>query len=187
MKVITSTWACKNKSNGTYHSQLDAKGFKQVAGKHFNPTSTAVPVTNDTTIRIVLVLMLLTDWMAIIYDEKGVFLKRKFDDSKEIFMEVPQCMEHRYWGSAVLRLLKPTYGLKQATLLFWWKLLEIMKKMGCKRNISDLCMYFSRNKTGELAMWLSWVDDNLIVEPPQVMTDEGKKWQKKSKVNMLVS
>ena len=36
--------------------------------------STAAPMTNDTTIRIVLVL-LLTDWMARIYNIKGTFLK----------------------------------------------------------------------------------------------------------------
>ena len=60
-KVITSTWTCKKKSNGTYHGQLNARGFGQVAGKHFNPTSTAAPVTDDTTIRNVLALMLLAD------------------------------------------------------------------------------------------------------------------------------
>ena len=52
-KVITLTWACKKKSNSTYCGQLNAKGFKQVAGKHFDPTSTTAAVTNDTTIRIV--------------------------------------------------------------------------------------------------------------------------------------
>ena len=57
VKVITSTGACKKKSNGTYHGQLNARGFKQVARK----MSTAAPVTNDTTIKIMLVLMLLAD------------------------------------------------------------------------------------------------------------------------------
>ena len=37
-KVITSTWACKKKRNGTYLVQLNARKFKQVAGKHFNPS-----------------------------------------------------------------------------------------------------------------------------------------------------
>ena len=81
--AITSTWACKKKSNSTYCGRLNAREFKQIAGKNFDPTSTAVPVTNNTTIRIVLVLMLLTDWMARIYDVKGVFLKGKFEDVKK--------------------------------------------------------------------------------------------------------
>ena len=57
-----------------------------MAGKHFDPTSTAGPVTNDTTIRIVLLLMLIVDWMARIYDTKGMLLKGKFENGKEIFM-----------------------------------------------------------------------------------------------------
>ena len=63
-KVITSTWACKKKSNGTYHDKLNARRFEQIAGKYFDPTSTAAPVTNNTAIRIVLVLMLLANCMA---------------------------------------------------------------------------------------------------------------------------
>ena len=46
----------------------------------------------------------------------------------------------------------------------------------------NTCMYFSRNKVGELAIWLSWIDDNLIVEPSQVMKDEGKKLGKEIKI-----
>ena len=33
-------------------------------------------------------------------------------------------------------------------------------------------MHFSKNKEGKLAMWLSWVDDILIVEPMHVMKNE---------------
>ena len=90
-----------------------------MAGKHFSPISTASLMMNNTTIRIVLVLMLLVDCTARTYDIKGAFLKGKFDDGKEIFMEVPQGMEHHYWDLAVLKLLKPMYGLKQLVLLFW--------------------------------------------------------------------
>ena len=117
--VITSTWAYKKKSNGTYHGRLNARGFEQIAGKHFISTSIADPVTNDTTIIIVLVFMLLANWMARIHDVKGAFLKGKFEDDEENFMEVSQDMEHHYWGKSVLRLLKPIYGLKHAAMLFW--------------------------------------------------------------------
>ena len=104
---------------------------------------------NHTTIRIVLVFMLLADWTARIYDVKGAFLKGKLEGSEEIFMEVQQGLEHHYWGLAVLSLLKPIFWLKQDTLLFWQRLLEIMKNMGHKCSIADPCAYFSRNKAGE--------------------------------------
>ena len=41
-------------------------------------------------------------------------------------------------------------------------------------------MYFSRNKPGEIVIWLSWVDDNLIVGLPQVVKDEGEKFAKEN-------
>ena len=63
--------------------------------------------------------MLLADWMSRIYNVKGVLLNGKFENGEEIFMEVPQGMEHHYWDLAVLILLQPVYGLKQAALLFW--------------------------------------------------------------------
>ena len=52
-KVITST------CNGTYQSRLNARGFEQVAEKYSDHTSMASTMTKNTTIRIVLVLMLL--------------------------------------------------------------------------------------------------------------------------------
>ena len=115
--IITSTWACKKKSNGTYHGQLNAMGFEQFEGKPFDLTSTAAIVTNDTTIRIV------GTYAVGRLDGKNILcesciLEGKIEDSEEIFMEVPQDMKHHYWGLTVLRLLKLIYGLKQAALLF---------------------------------------------------------------------
>ena len=43
-------------------------------------------------------------------------------------------------------------------------------------------MYFSRNKAGELAIWLSWVDDNLIVGLPHIVKDEGEKLAEETKI-----
>ena len=47
-----------------------------------------------------------------------------------------------------------------------------------EQSIADPYMYFSMNKAGELAICLSWVDDNLIVGLLQVVEDEGKKLAK---------
>ena len=91
-KIITSTWTCKKKSNGIYHDRLNSRGFEQIAGKHFDPSSTAVPVTKDMTIRAVPVLMMLENWITRMY----VLLKGNFEDGEEIFMKVPQSMEHHY-------------------------------------------------------------------------------------------
>ena len=56
VQLLTSTWAFKKKSNGNLRSQLNAHGFKQKEGVHFKKDSMSSPVTNEVTIRIVLVL-----------------------------------------------------------------------------------------------------------------------------------
>ena len=57
-----------------------------------------------------------------------------------------------------------------------------MKNMEHKQSIADPCVYFSRNRNGELVIWLSWVDDNLIGGLLQVVKDEGKKLAKEIKI-----
>ncbi len=49
-KILTSTWAMKKKANGTYRARLNARGYEQVPGKHYDPNSIAAPVTSDVTI-----------------------------------------------------------------------------------------------------------------------------------------
>ena len=36
VKLITSTWAMKKKSNSTFRARVNARGFMQVPGEHFN-------------------------------------------------------------------------------------------------------------------------------------------------------
>jgi hypothetical protein len=60
-KVIDSTWVCKKKSTGQLCRCLNAHGFKQVEGVHYNGSSTHTPVTNTGTIQIVLILMIMAD------------------------------------------------------------------------------------------------------------------------------
>ncbi len=86
-KVITTTWACKKKANGTLRGRVVAQGFQQVPHQHYDPTAVAAPVANDTTIRIALVLMLLGGWAAHIVDVKGAFLKGKFEKWRENLYE----------------------------------------------------------------------------------------------------
>jgi len=50
-----------------------ARGFLQEEGVHYRGNSTAALVTNETTIKIVMVLLVVTDWKAHVIDIKGLF------------------------------------------------------------------------------------------------------------------
>ena len=43
-KVISTTWVMKKKSNGTFWVRVNARGFMQVAGEHYNADSISSPL-----------------------------------------------------------------------------------------------------------------------------------------------
>ena len=58
-KILTSTWACKQKANGVKWARMNGRGYEQVDGVHYDSLSVHSPVTNDIIIRIVFVLSLM--------------------------------------------------------------------------------------------------------------------------------
>ena len=60
-KIMTSTWAMKQKANGKLRGRLNARGYERIEGKHYFKYDLAAPVTNATSVRIVLVLMASTE------------------------------------------------------------------------------------------------------------------------------
>jgi hypothetical protein len=63
-KILTSTWAMKKKANGTYRARMNARGYEQVDGKHYDKMMKAAPVANEITIRMILVLIVMASWAA---------------------------------------------------------------------------------------------------------------------------
>ena len=162
-KIITSTWANKRKSNGTFRARLNARGYEQIPGVHYDPKSVAAPVTNDITIRVVMTLMLMAGWFGELLDVKGAFLHGHFGPKeKPIHMRIPQGMEQYYPLNWILLLLKTIYGLCQSAFAFWKLLLSVFRAMGFERSKADPCLYFAWTKDG-LVLWVSWVDDCLVV------------------------
>jgi hypothetical protein len=85
-KIIDSVWAMKKKSNRALRGRINARGFKQVKGQHYDGTTISSPVTNSAIIGIVLVLMVMADMIAHVVDVKGAFLHGEFEDGKKIHM-----------------------------------------------------------------------------------------------------
>ena len=112
------TWAMKKKCIGKLRGRLNVRGFKQIDGEHYDSSSIASPVTNDATVRILMTLMIITNWFATGDDIEGAFLHGTFEDDKVIYMKVPHRFEKHYKENEVLKLEKTIYGLKQAAICF---------------------------------------------------------------------
>jgi Reverse transcriptase (RNA-dependent DNA polymerase) len=141
IKVLTSTWAMKKKSNGTYRARLNARGYEQVDGKRYDEDSKAAPVANTATIFVVMTLIVILDWEAILMDVNGAFLHGEFEKGSRVHLKVPEGFEKCYPGNVVLELKKTLYGTKQAAKAFWLILLNAMAAMGFSRSKVDPCLY----------------------------------------------
>jgi hypothetical protein len=173
-KVLTSTWAMKKKANGKFRARLNARGYEQVDGVHYDEDTKSAPVTNDTTIRIVFTLLALAGWYAHVVDVQGAFLNGRFADEEVLFMEIPEGFERHYGRNTVLRLKRTIYGLKQAAFAFWKELLLAFESLKYLRSKADPCLYYKWGEEG-LVLWISWVDDCLIAGPESVVKKEKEK------------
>jgi hypothetical protein len=144
--ILTSTWAMKKKSNGTFRARINGRGYEQIDGEHYDKDDVAAPTVNIVTVRVVLVLMLLMKGIAHLVDVNGAFLQSEFEkdpvteETRRVYMEIPQGLEKEVektcspWYEWVIELLKTLYGTKQAAKRFWLFLLNIFRKLGYKYN-----------------------------------------------------
>jgi hypothetical protein len=107
-KIIGSTWAIKKKAMGQLRARVTARGFMQILGVHYDPkTMIAAPVTNEMTIWIILLLMIMAIWLGELLDVKGAFLHGDFGPKEApIRMKIPQGFEKFYPQGWLLLLLK---------------------------------------------------------------------------------
>ena len=172
-KVLTSTWVMKKKSNGTFQAHVNARGYEQIEGIHYDADMTAAPVVNKMTIHIVFTLMVMADWYAEVVTMRGAFLHGEFKERMKLYMEVPEGFEKFYPIGCLLQLLQRIYGLKQVAFAFWDQLLKALRDMEFDRLKADLCLYFRWTKQG-LTLWISWVDDCVSVRKRELVLDAKK-------------
>jgi hypothetical protein len=152
----------EKKANGKYRARIIARGFLQEDGVHYFSHSTAAPVANELTIKIVLTFLVLTTWKAQVIDVKGAFLKGRFTNGENLYLDIPQGFEKFYEKDRVLHLNRTIYGLKQAALAFWKELLQAFKNMGFRRSPADPCLHIKNTSNG-LVIWILWVDNCLLL------------------------
>jgi len=172
-KVLTSTRAMKKKINGKFRERINARGYEQVEGIHYDADTTAAPVVNEITVRLVFVLMVMAGWYAEVVDVRGAFLHCEFDEGTRLYMEVPEGFEKFSPAGCLLLLLQTIYGLKQAAFAFWVQLLKALRDMKFDRSKADPCLYFKWTAIG-LTLWISWVDNCVLVGKKELVLSAKK-------------
>ncbi|XP_072066897.1 uncharacterized protein [Arachis hypogaea] len=161
-KAISSKWIFKKKMkvDGTvdkFKARLVAKGFAQKEGIDY--FDTYAPVARIATIRVLIALASIFNFVIHQMDVKTTFLNGELDE--EVYMKQPEGFIVAGQKNKVCKLVKSLYGLKQAPKQWHKKFDETIRANGCKINESDKCVY-SKVKNGKCVMICLYVDDMLI-------------------------
>ena len=156
-RCVKHKWVFEWKRNGIARARLVACGYSQVAGLDF--TQVFSPVANDTTFRILIILMIMWKLEGLIFDIETAFLNGELNE--EIYMDCPEGMEHEEGECLILN--KTIYGLVQSARMYYLKFSDILvDKLGFKQCKSDPCLFMRKNELG-ICIILCYVDDNLTI------------------------
>ena len=139
LKVFTTTWAMKLKSNRTCHRRLHARGYEQGDGSHHASDFIASPVTNPITVWSTPMLYYMNPaWMSAIIDVEWGFHQGQFENSEELYVEVPDGFKEWYQGNVMLRMNISLYGTNQAKCCSFFKAFaKHIKNMTYKQSKAD--------------------------------------------------
>lgn len=175
-KAIDSTWAMKKKADGTYRARLAARGFKQVPDVHYDPDTRSSPVVCDASVRCIFVLAVMAKWPMHVIDVQGAFLHGEFENGEVIYMKVPKGFEKHYNPETEwLQLRRTLYGLIQAAIAFWRKLVLAFISIGFARCKADPCVFYKWVEQG-IVIWVVVVDDCNGTGPEEALLESKRQF-----------
>ena len=160
--VLSNKWVfcVKHKEDGSidkYKARLVVRGCEQRDGYDFSEVF--APVARYDTIRTLFAICANREMHLHHMDVVTAFVQGDLHD--EIYMEMPKDPQHQLNSDKVCKLLKPLYGLKQASRQWHAKLNSFLKNIGLNQSSADQCLY-SMNKASKTVIVVVYVDDLLI-------------------------
>lgn len=159
--VLKSTWAFKLKrfpdgSVMKFKARFCVRGDQQVEGIDF--FDTYAPVVQWSTIRLLLTLILHSNWVTKQVDYTNAFAQAKLKE--QVFIEPPKGFSIPGGADKVLRLNTSLYGLRQAPATFFEKLRDGLMERGFTQSQHDPCLFMKKD-----LICVVYVDDTIIAGP----------------------
>ncbi len=157
-ETIGSRWIVteKEKHDGqkqAYKARLVAKGFQEID----QPQSDS-PTAAKESFKLLMALAANQNFKVVSMDIRAAFLQAKKLD-REVFVRPPDDIKKE---GVIWKLLKPLYGLDDASRKFYLKVKETLQELGLKTLPGDDAFYYE-NRDGKLmGLNLSHVDDFTI-------------------------
>merc|ERR1711954_505073 len=156
--TIGSKWVIteKQKHDGQkqdYKARLVAQGFKEID----QPQSDS-PTAAKESFKLLLALSANFGFKIVSMDIRAAFLQAKTLD-REVFVRPPKDIEKE---GVIWKLLKPLYGLDDASRKFYLKVKETLQKLRLKTLPGDDAVYYEHKNEKLMGLILSHVDDFTI-------------------------
>jgi Reverse transcriptase (RNA-dependent DNA polymerase)/GAG-pre-integrase domain len=171
--VLPSVWAMRRKrdiaTNEIYKwkARINLHGGKQI--KDFNYWETYAPVASWSSIRVIMNMAALNDWVTRQLDFVLAFPQAPVET--DLYMEIPKGFEVKgHKQDVVLKLVNNLYGQKQAGRVWNTYLTEGLEQIGFKQCKSDPCIFW-RNQT----LIVLYTDDTIVTGPCTKEVDEAIK------------
>ena len=160
-QAVGSKWVLKVKYDeegkvDRFKARLVAKGYSQVEGLNYHETYS--PTLSPVLLRYILSYGVGRELEVDHIDVESAFLQG--DLNEEVFMRLPDMCGSD--SGKVVRLLRPIYGLKQASRCFNEKYVKFLLSLNFKQSSVDPCV-FIRDENGERDIISIFVDDNILV------------------------
>jgi hypothetical protein len=143
--------------------RLTPKGFEQQAGLDYDIHGITSPVAQRSTVLTILALIVKLRLKTRQYDVTKAFLMGQLKE--RICCKLPPGYNDptklKFGPHTVWELLRPIYGMKQASANFFTKLGEVLVSAGYVQLKTDSCVFYRRHKSGYI-IFSTWVDDLLI-------------------------
>ena len=118
-----------------FKSRMVAKGYSQIVSIHYEKNSS--PAVYFRSLLVIMHIAKILGWHKLHLDIYNAFLEALAD--KELYMELPK--EWTEGERIIVRLIRNIYGLKQAGLLWYIHLKNILCSLGYKRSEWDPCVF----------------------------------------------
>lgn len=162
MKLVSTKWLFRKKSESVYKARLVARGFEQ---EELEDDDNYSPVAKLATFRVLLAVAVKKGYYIRQADIKCAYLYSPLNEI--VYIEILEGVETEYDREEFVILLhKALYGLKNAPKALNEHLHEFLKSLGFTRLLADACLYIL-NIDGEGIYILVFVDDFIMVSSSQ--------------------
>ena len=152
-EALSSRWVLTDKSTEKekkVKARLVARGFEEKVKVQADS-----PTGSKETLHMLLTVAATWGWKIKSGDVKSAYLQGERLD-REVYMVPP--LERRRPGF-VWRLVKAVYGMNDSGRKWYFKVEEVLVRLGCKKAKLDHCFFFYRSQDKLQGIMLVWVDD----------------------------